>query len=256
MIDFTLIYHRTYAETLFVKEFYKMVVYTWAGMPFWGSNSDNTIYVSEGASGFTGFYNNGLVYGGNGNDLIYGNGGSDTLYGGYDRVNLTSHDWWGQVNLNQADNDTIYGGAGNDIIYGGNNFNSADGSDYLDGGTGNDTLIGGAGNDTLIGGAGLDRFQFNNRNEGIDRIIDFSVVDDTIAIRRGGFNFTYTGTLSSSAFRIGSSATTTSHRFIYNNSTGALFFDQDGTGSAAQIQIASLSTGLAMTNNDFSITEF
>ena len=32
--------------------------------------------------------------------------------------------------------------------------------------------------------------------------------------------------------------------------TGALFFDQDGTGGLAQVQIASLSTGLALTHNN------
>ena len=225
-----------------------MAIGTLFGIPLYGSNSNNTLYSDSS------FAN--TVYGGKGNDLIYGTSSNDTLVGGLGS-DLTLHDFFGQFNWNEADRDTIYGGAGNDLIYGGDLFrNSADGADYLDGGADNDTLIGGAGNDTLIGGSGRDIFQFNNRNEGLDRIVDFSVVDDTIAIRRGGFNFTYTGTLSSSAFRIGSSATTTSHRFIYNNSTGALFFDQDGTGSAAQIQIASLSTGLAMTNNDFSITEF
>jgi hypothetical protein len=38
--------------------------------------------------------------------------------------------------------------------------------------------------------------------------------------------------------------------FIYNSATGALFFDADGTGSTGQVQIATLSTGLAMTNAD------
>jgi Ca2+-binding RTX toxin-like protein len=220
------------------------------GIPLYGSNFNNTLYSDSS-------YRN-TVYGGKGNDLIYGTSGNDTLVGGLGS-DLTLHDPWGQTNWNEADRDTIYGGAGDDLIYGGDLFhNSADGSDYIDGGTGNDTLIGGAGNDTLVGGSGFDRFQFNNRNEGIDRIVDFSVVDDTIAISRGslssgGFGFSFTGILSSSAFRIGSSATISSHRFIYNNLTGALFFDQDGTGSAAQIQIATLNTGLAMTNNDFLI---
>jgi Ca2+-binding RTX toxin-like protein len=38
-----------------------------------------------------------------------------------------------------------------------------------------------------------------------------------------------------------------SDRFIYNSTTGSLFFDVDGIGSSEQVQIAQLSTGLAMT---------
>jgi hypothetical protein len=35
------------------------------------------------------------------------------------------------------------------------------------------------------------------------------------------------------------------------NSTGALFYDNDGVGGNAQVQFAILSTGLALTNLDF-----
>jgi Ca2+-binding RTX toxin-like protein len=41
-----------------------------------------------------------------------------------------------------------------------------------------------------------------------------------------------------------------SDRFIYNNTNGALFFDVDGNGSTAQLQLATLNTGLALTNQD------
>ena len=34
---------------------------------------------------------------------------------------------------------------------------------------------------------------------------------------------------------------------IYNKDTGSLYFDQDGTGSAAQVQFAKLATNLKMT---------
>jgi Ca2+-binding RTX toxin-like protein len=56
--------------------------------------------------------------------------------------------------------------------------------------------------------------------------------------------------LAAAQFTVGSAASDSSTRFIYAQSTGALFFDADGTGSFEQIQIAQLSTGLAMTNTD------
>ena len=50
-------------------------------------------------------------------------------------------------------------------------------------------------------------------------------------------------------FTIGSAATGDRDRFIYNQTTGGLFFDA-GIGAASQVQFAQLSTGLAMTNLD------
>jgi Ca2+-binding RTX toxin-like protein len=44
------------------------------------------------------------------------------------------------------------------------------------------------------------------------------------------------------------------HRFIYNSTTGGLFFDGDGLGGVSQIQIATLSIGLNVTNNDIRVT--
>ena len=50
---------------------------------------------------------------------------------------------------------------------------------------------------------------------------------------------------------LGSSASDCSDRFIYNNWTGTLFYDQDGSAyNSTQIQIATLDSGLALSNND------
>jgi hypothetical protein len=165
---------------------------------------------------------------GNGNaNVITGNSGNNALNGG-------------------AGNDTLTGGAGNDTLNGGS------GNDSLTGGSGNDILVGGSGNGPLTGGSGTDRFTFNSASEGIDQITDFLVVDDTIAVSAAGFGggLTANAVLAAAQFIIGTGATTASHRFIYNSSNGGLFFDSDGTGSIAQLQIATLSTGLAMTNAD------
>jgi Ca2+-binding RTX toxin-like protein len=139
--------------------------------------------------------------------------------------------------LGASDNYRLIGSASNDI---------------LTGADGNDTLIGGAGADSLTGGLGLDTFVFNSPIEGLDIINDFSVTDDTIQVSASGFGGgLVAGTLLVDQFVIGSAASTADHRFIYDNNTGALFFDADGNGSGLAVQIASLSTGLAMTNADF-----
>ncbi len=54
-----------------------------------------------------------------------------------------------------------------------------------------------------------------------------------------------------SAFHIGAAAADALDRTIYNNATGALSYDSDGTGAASATQFATLSTRLAMTNADF-----
>lgn len=42
-------------------------------------------------------------------------------------------------------------------------------------------------------------------------------------------------------------------RFIYDDATGALFFDADGTGSLAQVQLAQLSANLVLGSSDIAI---
>jgi serralysin len=85
---------------------------------------------------------------------------------------------------------------------------------------------------------------------------DFKVIDDVIGIEKIGFKGGLTlGTLKADQFRIGSSAQDSSDRFIYNKSTGALYFDRDGIGGSAQIQFAKLSAGLSLTNQNFHVLE-
>ncbi len=147
---------------------------------------------------------------GNGNaNIITGNSGNNTLTGA-------------------GGNDTLDGGAGNDKLLGGD---------------GNDILVGGAGNDTLTGGSGQDYFTFSSPNDKLDSITDFKSVDDTIRVDNAGFTGgLVAGTLLASQFVLGTAAKDASDRFIYNQSTGALFFDSDGTGAIAQVQIATLTT--------------
>ncbi|OCY12705.1 MAG: endo-1,3-1,4-beta-glycanase ExsH [Microcystis aeruginosa CACIAM 03] len=124
------------------------------------------------------------------------------------------------------------------------------GNNILNGSDGNDTLIGGTGNDTITGGAGSDRFTFNNRNEGIDTITDFlSSQGDKIALSAAGFGSGLAAgvAITAAQFVLGTTALNASNRFIYNTITGRLFFDGDGTGTLAAIQIATLSSKPTLT---------
>ncbi len=139
-------------------------------------------------------------------------------------------------------NDTLYGLAGNDTIYGG---------------TGDDIIFGGAGVDLLFGGAGNDIFRFNRSTDGIDKINDFVTGADRIEIASAGFGGSSVvgnaGVLDASMFSLGTSATTSSQRFIYNNASGGLFFDADGIGGIAQVRIAQLVGNPTLTNDSFRI---
>jgi len=165
-----------------------------------------------------------------------GGSGSDTLL---NVENLTGSPFADTLTGNSANN-TLSGGAGNDI---------------LDGGLGNDTVNGGLGNDTLIGGLGQDSFLFNtvlNASTNVDRLPDFLPVDDTLRLENAVFTtLTSTGTLAATAFGTGPAATTAAQRILYDQATGALYYDPDGTGPTAPVRFATLTTGPTLTNADF-----
>jgi Ca2+-binding RTX toxin-like protein len=112
----------------------------------------------------------------------------------------------------------------------------------LVGENGDDILIGRGGNDRLLGGAGADQFRFSSSSEGIDTIADFETVNDSIQIRGANFGGGLTrGAISADQFRFAAFALDERDRFIYSSfDNGALFFDADGTGEIAPIQIATL----------------
>lgn len=167
------------------------------------------------------------AFGLGGNDKFDGKGGNDSLDGG-------------------LGNDTIFGGSGADSLTGGrgaDNLFGGFGNDVLLGNAGNDRLNGGAGADTLTGGDGADRFVFDQL-KGFDHITDFSSAIDSIAFSKAVFKgLGAVGDLTSAAFYAAAGATNghdADDRVIYNTTTGALYYDADGSGSAKAIQIAAL----------------
>jgi Ca2+-binding RTX toxin-like protein len=88
-----------------------------------------------------------------------------------------------------------------------------------------------------------------------DRITDFRVVDDTIHLENAVFTGLRGGGLAASAFVRNTSGTAAdaSDRIIYESDTGKVFFDRDGTGSAAKVHVATLDKNLSLTKADFFI---
>jgi len=228
---------------------------------------------------------NNTLYGVGGNDFLFGGAGDDALYGGagvdfFDGGEGRDIVYFSESFAITADLSLGYAtytnGAGVAVVEtllnverlvgtdlddqltgdGANNdlFGRA-GNDTLTGGAGNDRLYGEAGDDLLIGGAGADTFHFRFPNQGIDTITDFdSSQGDIIQIAGNGFGGGLSaGVLDSEQFIIGSTAADGSDRFIYNDTTGAFFFDADGTGSLAQVQIAQLSTNPVLSSSDIVI---
>ena len=151
--------------------------------------------------------------------------------------------------------DTLTGTSGDDVIFGLDGrdklYGNA-GNDKIDGGSGNDRLWGNAGIDTLTGGSGQDIFVFNaSFVNAIDKITDFSPVDDLIQLENANFTSLATGNLNATAFYIGTAAHDATDRIIYNAQTGVLSYDADGIGSASAQQFAQLTGGLTLANADF-----
>jgi serralysin len=238
----------------------------------------NSITGGAGADSLAGAAGNDTLIGGSGNDVLNGGTGVDKMAGGL------GDDTYFVDNAGDVANEAA--GAGTDTVrttllsktlganlenlafIGSGNFTGSGntlnnvitgsaGNDTLSGGAGNDTLNGGAGNDRLTGGTGLDSFLFNqplNALTNVDNILDFSVVDDTVLLSHLVFTaLGPVGTLPAGEFFTGATAGDAGDRILYDSSTGALRYDSDGTGAAAPVQFAHLTSGLALTNSDFHV---
>ena len=173
--------------------------------------------------------------------------GIENLRGGSANDRLT-----GDANANRLE-----GNGGDDLLVG------AGGDDALLGGAANDELNGGAGADALTGGTGNDVFVFDSAlgAGNIDSIADFegagAATGDLIRLDDTVFTVLNAGTLATAAFQsgTGNTATTADARVIYNTSTGALFYDADGSASGSTaVQFATL-TGApaALSAADFTV---
>jgi len=124
-------------------------------------------------------------------------------------------------------------------------------------------LNGGAGIDQLTGGMGNDIFRFNTAPgaaTNVDTITDFSKLagnTDHIELSHAIFTqLTVLGQLDATAFCAGSTAVDSTDRIIYNQSNGALYYDADGSGAGAQVQLGVIgtTTHAALVASDFIVT--
>jgi large repetitive protein len=219
----------------------------------------------------TGGAGNDTLNAGGGNDLLISGRGSNILVGG------TGNDIYYAQGVNDVVTEAA--GGGFDVVLAGGDLTLAPdsaveviavnttngvtiiGSDInqtIQGGSGNDRFVGGLGNDTLAGSGGADTFVLFNTFGDRDFITDFATGVDRLEIDAALFGGGLTaGALNASQFRSGAgatSATTADQRFIYNTTTGNLYFDADGNGAGASVLMANLSSTPALTAADFVIT--
>ncbi|NOT71642.1 MAG: tandem-95 repeat protein [Hyphomicrobium sp.] len=225
------------------------------------------------------------VYGGSGDDTLNGGAGIDRLHGGGGNDRYVVDNALDLVfeTAGQGVNDVVYATAsytlaagleveglyanplagtnvidftGNEfkqIIRGNNGVNSilaGGGNDVLYGLGGNDTLESQHGNDHLYGGTGIDNFVYRESligSSGHDRIYDFTAAD---FIKIDATAVTTQRTLFSTEFVLGTAALDASDRVIYDQTSGAMWFDADGNGAGAKVLFVVLDTKPAVTAAD------
>jgi Ca2+-binding RTX toxin-like protein len=139
----------------------------------------------------------------------------------------------------------ITGSRFDDVLIGGS------GNDQLLGGAGNDVLAGGKGFDILTGGIGADTFRFGGDTK-TDHITDFLSGADRIELDNLVFKALLTeGQLSADQFAQGTAATTATQRIVYDQPTGNLWYDVDGSGKKAAVLMAVLDNQVQIAHIDF-----
>jgi Ca2+-binding RTX toxin-like protein len=132
------------------------------------------------------------------------------------------------------------------------------GDDDLTGSNKGDVLDGLAGKDTLEGGGGKDVFRLSQKAGGAnaDEIIDFKVGKDVIELSKDIFTkvkFDGKGDLAKGTFVVGEEAADGRDRIIYDDESGKLFYDKNGSGRGGQKLIATLDDHLDLTRGDFDL---
>lgn len=205
-----------------------------------------------------------ILNGGSGADRMSGGAGNDTYFvdasadkavesvgGGLDTVRSSASFSLGgnveNLTLTRADAVDGIGNALANLMLGNgaaNRLRGGGGVDKLKGGGGADHLHGGKQGDTLKGEAGADRFYFDSAlaPDNVDHVLDFTRGADKIVLENAIFRGVGSGTFAATALVVGTKAADANDRIIYNPSSGALFFDPDGSGSAAAVKFAVLDT--------------
>ena len=142
---------------------------------------------------------------------------------------------------------TLVGSAGHNEIIGSDfadRLSGHRGDDTIRGGGGNDVVNGGLGRDHLFGDDGIDAFLFDSAPSpgNLDRLGDFRPADDVIRLENAVFNWAgqTLGVLPSSAFKVigNGQQVDANDRILYNQNTGAIFYDVDGNKAGGVAAVA------------------
>lgn len=127
----------------------------------------------------------------------------------------------------------------------------------------NDVIWGGAGHDTLTGNGGNDTFGFNEAGAAdSDTISDYTggdIIGLSAAAGTGFFQGLATTSGGQTAgfdqneFVNGTTATEAHAQILYNQASGQIFYDADGTGASAAVLVATIGAGTQLANNDFAV---
>lgn len=217
-----------------------------------GNNASNRLDGKGGVDRLEGLLGDDIYYVDNKRDIVVENarGGKDTVIASTSYA-LRSAAEVEELRLSNPASKAAY------YLYGSNFSNTIignAGANVIKGLGGNDNIYGGLGNDKLYGGSGRDIFVFNtklNNQSNVDRIYDYSWKHDTIYLDRRIFQGLDKGKLLKGTFIYGTEARDAWDRIIYDDKTGALYFDIDGTGEEKQIQFAILKPKIKLNTSDF-----
>ncbi|MFN9616251.1 MAG: Calx-beta domain-containing protein, partial [Dolichospermum sp.] len=240
---------------------------------FQGNSANNTLSGLDGNDTYRFLANTVL-----GTDKI-----TETTTGGIDNLDFTGTTAAVNVNLGITTSQTVNsnlklilsannvienatGGTGNDRLTGNalnNILNGGSGNDQLQGLGGDDILWGGLGGDILNGGTGNDQYRFQGNGVfssslGVDYITQFDAGQDKIALSLGTFNaITNTVGQSLTDFAVVSDdelVNASNARIVYSQSTGSLFYNQDGSilGTGTVFEFARLGNlDITLASSDF-----
>ncbi len=223
-----------------------------------GNGGNNILRGLDGNDTMEGGLGNDTLTGGFGGDRLVGGDGTDTAYYLGADSGLVASLANAAINTGAARGDTylsvenLTGTAFDDSL------NGNSGANVIRGGAGHDRLKGYGGNDLLAGGAGNDAFIFNSALDAatnVDTISDFGNGDDAIWLDRAIFSAILQprGTLLASAFKnldAPGAVVDADDRILYDQSTGDLFYDGDGSAAGGRVRFAALADGTALTHLD------
>jgi Ca2+-binding RTX toxin-like protein len=194
-----------------------------------------------------------ILNGGEGNDYLIGGLSGDSLIGGGGADTASYEDNWGAVFVNLASGQGFGNAAQGDTYSSIENVIGGAYADYFIGDGSANLLDGKSGADTLTGGGGADSFAFTTAlgAGNVDSITDFVAGTDKVILDNAIFFGLSEGALGPNVFINGTAATGGQNRIVYDQSTGQLWFDDDGFGTDPAILFAVLDNKPVLTSADF-----